>query len=249
MNVLIIEDEKLSAEHLVRLLERVDKSIQVLAQYDSVKKSVQEIKKGVTCDLLFVDIHLGDGISFEIFKQVKLDVPIIFTTAFDEYAIQAFKLNSIDYLLKPIALEDLKSALEKFKRLKPVKSNTEAIFSAYHHYSKPFKNRFMVKMGETISSVKAEAVAHFVSEEGLVLLVTEEGRRYPIDFTLDQLESLLSPELFFRINRKTILNINAIQKVSTYFNNRLKIQANALDEEAAVVSRERVGEFKSWLDR
>lgn len=107
----------------------------------------------------------------------------------------------------------------------------------------------MVKMGETISSIKAESVAHFVSEEGLVLLVTEEGRRYPIDFTLDQLESLLSPELFFRINRKTILNINAIQKVSTYFNNRLKIQANALDEEAAVVSRERVGEFKSWLDR
>ncbi len=249
MKVLIIEDEKLSAEHLTRLLGRIDMSIQVLAHYDSVKKSIQELKKGLSCDLLFVDIHLGDGISFEIFKQVKLDVPIIFTTAFDEYAIQAFKLNSIDYLLKPIALEDLQNALDKFKRLKPIKSNTEAIFSAYNQYSKPFKNRFMVKMGETISSIKAEDVAHFVSEEGLVLLVTGEGRRYPIDFTLDQLEALLSPELFFRINRKTILNINAIQKVSTYFNNRLKINAHALDEEAAVVSRERVGDFKSWLDR
>lgn len=249
MKVLIIEDEKLSAEHLVRLLGRIDKSIEVLAHFDSVKKSVQELKKGVACDLMFVDIHLGDGISFDIFKQVKLDVPIIFTTAFDEYAIQAFKLNSIDYLLKPIALQDLQHAIEKFERLKPVKNNTEAIFAAYNQYSKPFKNRFMVKMGETISSIKAEEVAHFVSEEGLVLLVTGEGRRYPIDFTLDQLEALLSPELFFRISRKSILNINAIQKVSTYFNNRLKIIANALDDEASVVSRERVGDFKAWLDR
>lgn len=249
MKVLVIEDEKLSAEHLTRLLGRIDKSIQVLAHFDSVKKSVWELKKGVECDLLFVDIHLGDGISFDIFKQVKLDVPIIFTTAFDEYAIQAFKLNSIDYLLKPIALEDLQNALEKFKRLKLTKSNSDLIFAAYNQYSKSFKNRFMVKMGETISSIKAEDVTHFVSEDGLVLLVTGEGRRFPIDFTLDQLEDLLAPDLFFRINRKTILNINAIQKVSTYFNNRLKVNANALEDEAAVVSRERVGYFKSWLDR
>src|SRR5688572_19385464 len=201
MKVIIIEDEKLSAEHLVRLLGRIDKSTQVRARYDSVKKSIAELKKGQDCDLLFVDIHLGDGISFEIFKQVNIQVPIIFTTAFDEYAIQAFKLNSIDYLLKPIAVEDLQNAIEKFKRFKPENGtkNTEAIALAYNQYSKQFKNRFMVKMGETISSIKSEEVAHFVSEEGLVLLVTEGGRRYPVDFTLDQLEELLSPELFFRI--------------------------------------------------
>jgi DNA-binding LytR/AlgR family response regulator len=249
MKVLIIEDEKLSAEHLVRMLDRVDKSIQVLAHYDSVKKSVLELKKGVECDLLFVDIHLGDGISFEIFKQVKLDLPIIFTTAFDEYAIQAFKLNSIDYLLKPIALEDLRNALEKYKRLKPITSNTDAIFTAYNQYSKPFKNRFMVKMGETISSIKSEEAEHFVSEEGLVLLVTGSGRRFPVDFTLDQLEVILSPELFFRINRKAIVNIDSILKVSPYFNNRLKVSVNALIDDAAIVSRDRVGDFKAWLDR
>ena len=241
MNIIVIEDEKLSAEHLCRLLGRIDNKIQVLAHYDSVKRSINELKRSPACDLLFVDIHLGDGISFEIFSKVKLDIPIIFTTAYDEYAIQAFKLNSIDFLLKPIAEEDLRQALEKFKKWNRNQAQVERerLHKAYESYTQSYKSRFMVKMGENISSIKAEDVLYFVSEEGLVLLVSKENRRYPVDFNLDQLEGMLAPELFFRINRKALVNIN----------NRLKVSVNGLDEEAAVVSRERVSEFKAWLDR
>lgn len=251
MKIVIIEDEKLSAEHLLRLLKKLEPEVELLANLDSVKRSVAELRKGINCDLMFVDVHLADGISFEIFSKVDLQVPIIFTTAFDEYAIKAFKLNSVDYLLKPVNVEDLKQALDKFKRLQPGNNrpDSDKIFKTFEHYSKPFKNRFMVKMGETISSIKSEEVSHFVSEDGLVLLATINLKRYPVDYTLDQLEELLSPELFFRINRKTIVNINSVQKVNPYFNSRLKIHLANLDEEAAVVSRERVGQFKEWLDR
>lgn len=251
MKVIIIEDERLSAEHLMRMLGRIDEQIELVGHYDSVKRSVAELKKGPAYDLLFADIHLGDGISFEIFSEVELNVPVIFTTAYDEYAIQAFKLNSVDYLLKPIVQKDLVHALEKFKKWN--KTDTQQSRSrmqkTFETYTRTFKSRFMVKMGELISSVKAEEVQYFISEDGLVLLVSKEGRRYPVDFTLDQLQEMLDPDLFFRINRKALVNINSIQKVSTYFNARLKISLNGLEDEAAVVSRERVNDFKAWLDR
>lgn len=251
MKIIIIEDERLSAEHLMRLLGRIDDTIELVGHYDSVKRSVSELKKGPACDLLFADIHLGDGISFEIFSEVELNMPVIFTTAYDEYAIRAFKLNSVDYLLKPIVQQDLVNALEKYKKWN--KANTDQVRSrlrkSFESYAKAYKNRFMVKMGDHISSVKSEEAQYFISEDGLVLLVSKEGRRYPVDFTIDQLQDMLDPDLFFRINRKVLVNINAIQKVSTYFNSRLKISLNGLDDDAAVVSRERVNDFKSWLDR
>jgi DNA-binding LytR/AlgR family response regulator len=250
MKAIIIEDEKLSAEHLTRLLKKLDSPIEIIARFDSVKKCVEEFKKGVKADLLFVDVHLADGISFEIFSQVRVESPIIFTTAFDEYAIKAFKLNSIDYLLKPIGMADLKAAIEKFNKLNrsapgEILGNLSDI---YQNLNKQFKNRFMVKTGDTISSIKSEEISHFISEDGAVLLVTD-NKRYVVDYTLDTIETLISPALFFRINRKVIVNISSVKKVSAYFNSRLKLDSAHLTPEDCIVSRERVNDFKQWLDK
>lgn len=250
MKAIIIEDEKLSAEHLETLLKKIDPKMEIIARFDSVKKSIEEFNKGLSADLLFVDIHLADGLSFDIFSKTKISAPIIFTTAFDEYAIQAFKVNSIDYLLKPIGINDLKIALEKFKHIN-TKGQTEIIENisqAYQNLNKQYKNRFMVKIGDTISSIKAEDISYFISEDGAVLLVSG-SKRYMIDYTLDTLETMLSPDTFFRINRKIIIHIASINKVSSYFNSRLKINSETLKEEDCIVSRERVNDFKEWLDK
>jgi DNA-binding LytR/AlgR family response regulator len=250
MNVVIIEDEKLSAEHLTTLLKKADKNIQVTATFDTVKKTVEAFETGLDAELLFVDIHLADGLSFDIFKKINLETPVIFTTAYDEYAIRAFKFNSIDYLLKPIGISDLKAALEKYNKLnsaKPVFPFRE-IASVYETINKQYKSRFMVKMGESIVSVKTDDIAHFIAEEGIVLLASTNGKRYAVDYTLDQLAESVDPKLFFRINRKVMVNINAIQKINTYFNSRLKIVSPALTDDDCIVSRERVNDFKSWLD-
>ena len=250
MNAIIIEDEKLSAEHLSNLLKRVDASINVIATFDSVKKSVSEFHKGIKADVVFVDVHLADGLSFEIFQKIQIDTPVIFTTAFDEYAIKAFKLNSVDYLLKPIGAEDLRVAIDKLKKFTQSHASiVQDIANAYQNLNKQYKSRFMVKMGDSIVSVKTEDVLHFIAEDGITLLVTANAKRYPVDYTLDQLTELVSPEQFFRINRKVLISINAVQKVSSYFNSRLKINSDLLDDESAIVSRERVTEFKAWLDK
>jgi DNA-binding LytR/AlgR family response regulator len=251
MNAIIIEDEKLSAEHLAKLLKKVDPSISIIAKFDSVKKSIQEFKDGLKADLLFVDVHLADRLSFDIFSQISIDTPVIFTTAYNEYAIKAFEINSVDYLLKPIGIDELTRAVEKFKKLNGSNQALvlENISNAYQGINKQYKNRFIVKIGDTISSIKTEDIFHFISEDGLVILITENGKRYVIDYTLDNLETLISPDLFFRINRKVIININSVQKVSSYFNSRLKINSGSLNDEDAVVSRERVNDFKKWLDK
>lgn len=250
MNVIIIEDEKLSAEHLTTMLHRIDKNIVVTHTFDTVKASVNAFQQGIKADLLFVDIHLADGISFEIFSQTIVEIPIIFTTAYDDYAIKAFKLNSVDYLLKPIGIDDLKNALEKFKKYNQKFQPTllENISQAYNHINKQTKNRFIVKSGHTIDSIKTEDVLHFQTQDSVTFLVIENGKRFPIDYTMEQLESLLEPSQFFRINRKVLLNIKAIEKVNTYINSRLQIQSKHLEGDMNIVSRERVGYFKVWLD-
>jgi DNA-binding LytR/AlgR family response regulator len=251
MKVIIIEDEKLSAEHLTMLLKRIDAEIEVIHLFDSVKSSVKAFQQGITADLLFLDIHLADGLSFEILSQTTIDCPIVFTTAYDDYAIKAFKHNSVDYLLKPVGLEDLKSALVKYKKYNQKIQSTlvENISLAYQQITKQYKQRFLVKLGQTIDSIKTEDAIHFQTNDSITFLVTSNGKRYPIDYTLDQLDALLSPELFFRINRKVMMNIKSIGKVSTYFNSRLIITTQHLDQEASVVSRDRVNDFKAWLDQ
>ena len=175
MKTIIIEDERLSAEHLGNLLRKIDATIEVVGTFDSVKQSIHAFEHGVTADLLFVDIHLADGLSFEIFNAIAMDTPIIFTTAFDEYALRAFKLNSIDYLLKPIGLEELRQALEKFNKLN--KSDyaimLDNITQAYRTMNKQYKSRFMIKIGDNIVSIKTDAIAHFIFEDGIVNTVGE----------------------------------------------------------------------------
>lgn len=250
MKVVIVEDENLSAEHLALLLHRIDNNIEVIKYLDTVKGTIKEFQKGLEADLLFLDIHLADGNSFEIFDQIHIDTPIIFTTAYDQYAIQAFKQNSIDYLLKPIALKDLSFALEKYRKQeqKVNKNLIENITTAYQQLNKQYKTRFLVKKGQSIESILTADIHHFETEESISFLTTNKGSRYPIDYTLDQLETLLEPKDFFRINRKVILHIQSIEKVNTYFNSRLSIATKFLDGDARVVSRDRVNDFKMWLD-
>jgi DNA-binding LytR/AlgR family response regulator len=250
MRVVIIEDEKLSAEHLTVLLQKIDASIAVIKYFDTITASVTAFKEGLNADLIFMDIHLADGNSFEIFNQIELEIPVIFTTAFDNYAIQAFKQNSIDYLLKPIALQELQFAIDKFKKQQQSgnKDLISSIATAYQQMNKEYKTRFLVKLGQTIDSIKTEEIHHFETKESLSFLVTNKGNHYLIDYTLDQLETMLNPKDFFRINRKIILHIQSIEKVSTYFNSRLSIASKFLDNDNRIVSRDRVHDFKKWLD-
>ena len=252
MKVVIIEDEKLSAEHLKLMLSKVDASIEVLGVFDSIKRSVEYFNTEPNVDLLFVDIHIADGNSFDIFQKVLIDKPIIFTTAFQEYAIKAFKLNSIDYLLKPIGIEELRNAIAKFKKVTTIDSEkTKQVLSSLSKsgIEKEFKNRFMVKLGDTITSLKVEEISLFIAEDGVVMLVTKTGKRFSIDYTLDQLEQMIDAKLFFRINRKVLIHIDQVQKVNAYFNSRLKITNPFIEGDDGIVSRERVGEFKLWLDK
>ena len=251
MNVIIIEDGQLSADHLETLLKRIDSTIQVTHRFESVKQSVEAFQAGVKADLLFADIHLADGSSFDIFHKVSVEIPVIFTTAFDQYAIKAFRTNSIDYLLIPIDSSELKRSIEKFNHLNRQQHSQliEQLISGSFQTAKSYKNRFMVKLGENIVSVKTEDIDHFISEDGVALLVNRLGKRYPVDYTLDQLDQLLDPDTFFRINRKVILHIDAIQKISSFFNSRLKVTSAFITNDDAVVSRERVGDFKQWLNQ
>ena len=251
MKVVIIEDEKLSADHLANLLKKVDKNIEIIKNLDTVKAAVSYFKEGIKADLILMDIHLADGNSFEIFNQVILDTPIIFTTAYDNYAIQAFKKNSVDYLLKPISLDDLQFALDKCKKQQQLISKQffENITDAYQQINNQYKSRFIVKTGQNIETIQNKDVQYFETKESLTFLVTTKGKSFIIDYTLDDLEKQLHPQDFFRINRKIIIHIQAIEKVTAYLNSRLIITSNKLQGDAQIVSRERVVEFKKWLDK
>jgi DNA-binding LytR/AlgR family response regulator len=251
MKALIVEDEPLSASHLKTLLHKVAPDVEVVNMLDSVKSAVNFLKEKPGIDLLFLDIHLADGLSFEIFQQIEIAQPVIFTTAYDEYAIKAFKVNSIDYLLKPIGLSDLKTAINKFKTQNAALNNANhnKHQMAFEMLSKSQKSRFIVKMGDNLSSIKTEEIAFFIAEDGIVILVTKEGKRFPIDYTMDALEAIISKEHFFRINRKLILNIDQILQVQSYFNGRLKIKLKIDFNDESIVSRERVTDFKMWLDQ
>jgi DNA-binding LytR/AlgR family response regulator len=250
MKVVIVEDEKLSADHLALLLNEISGEIQVLAVLDTVKATAEFIFKNKQIDLLLLDIHLADGNSFELFSKTEVDIPIIFTTAYDAYAIQAFKQNSIDYLLKPIMAHDLQFALIKYAKQKQAleKNVIENFKRAYTQWNAQYKTRFLIKSGQTIDTIPTHNIHHFVTSESLTFLITSKGVKHVIDYALDELESILQPKDFFRINRKVIININSVGKISPYFNNRLKIASGFLEGDSSVVSRERVTDFKKWLD-
>ncbi len=250
MNVLIIEDERLAAEKLERLLLKIDPGIKILAKLESVIDSINWLNANKQPDLIFLDIQLDDGISFEIFDSVKLNAPIIFTTAFDNYAIRAFQVNSVDYLLKPIEEEALARAIEKFRSIyqKP-QLPLEKINVLYEQIVNSYKTRFFVKIGNHFHSVSINEIQCFLIRERATFLRTVTGKSYDLDYSLDQVQKLVDPMLFFRINRNYLIHIDSIQDIYSYSSNRLSVKLKMLDHLDMVVSREKVADFKKWLDR
>ncbi|NER16401.1 LytR/AlgR family response regulator transcription factor [Spongiivirga citrea] len=250
MNVLIIEDELLAAEKIIHYLEKYSDSYTVAAHLYGIEEASSWLdQKQEEIDLIFMDIQLQDGLSFEIFNRVKVNKPVIFATAFDEYAIDAFKSNGIDYVLKPVTFIALSAALKKFEGLKAQFSQPAAINTVINEIeSSRYKSRFLVKLGNHIHSVKTENVNLFYAEGRTAYLVTDQSKKYIVDYRLEDLNSLLNPHNFFRVNRSFILNINAIEDVMVYSNNRLKIKTFASVESEIIVSREKVNAFKQWFE-
>jgi DNA-binding LytR/AlgR family response regulator len=251
--VLIIEDEPQAAQRLQTLIEDLIPHVTILAKIDSIKKSVKWIEENALPDLIFMDIQLADGVSFQIFEQCEVRCPVIFTTAFDEYALKAFKVNSIDCILKPVDKDDLDRALKKFHSLTYQKDNSqqmlESIGQAVKMLTHKYKTRFVLKVGEHLKSIEVNDILFFFSLEKATFAKLMDGRKHILDFTLDQLEAALDPQRFFRINRKYIVSTSAIQDMVSYTNSRLKLILKTSDDNDVIVSRERVQEFKDWLDR
>ena len=254
MEILIIEDEKPAAKRLIKLIHQFKPAYLILEVIDSVEGAVKWLQQHEKPSLIFMDIQLADGLSFDIFSQIEVLAPIIFTTAYDQYMQQAFKVNSIDYLLKPIDPKELEVALEQYEKYHRGGKNAitippvEITKLLQSLQQKEYKERFLVKVGQQLIYIKVTDIAYFYSKEGLVFAAQKNGKRHNIDYTLDQLEEVLSPKDYFRINRQLIVQLPAIHKIHTYFNSRLKIELHPSTELETIVSRDRVGAFKRWLD-
>ncbi len=252
MNILIVEDEQFSAQHLKSMLLEIQSDAHIYGPLDSIRSIVGWFESNPSPDLAFFDIQLADGLSFEVFEQANIQCPVIFTTAFDEYAIKAFKLNSIDYLLKPVHFIELKAAIDKYKRiyqpikdLQPTKKMIEQLLA---DIGQSYKTRFSVRVGEHLLSIRNEDIAYFHAEQKSTYLSTTAGRNYDLDYSLDQLDKLLDPKLFFRISRKYIIHIDAIKDIIVFSGSRLRIKVAHEPENELIVSREKVKFFREWLD-
>lgn len=258
MKVLIVEDEPLSYKHLSSLLRHTHHKIEICGRLSSVQAAVDWFKTYPPPDLVFMDIQLSDGQCFEIFQQVDIDVPVIFTTAYDQYALEAFKVNSIDYLLKPISKEALEAGLAKFQRIRQHSSATdisenmaqllsriESLEKIQHH-----RQRFLVKQGLRLLSIEVKDIAWFHAEDKLCFLRTWKDQRFLIDYTLEELGNMLDPENFFRINRAYLVHIRAITQIHTHFNGKLLLQLQPpAEQNDVIVSKEKAPEFKQWLGK
>ncbi len=251
MKVVILEDEKPASDHLGNILKSLDTDIEICAVLDSVKSGIVWFLKNEEPDLVFMDIQLGDGLSFEVLEVVSLECPIVFTTAFDEYALQAFKVNSVDYILKPVEKEDISNALKKINTLSKsgLAGQKEGIHSAGRMISRTYKERFIVKLGEHIHSLETNKILYFYSMHKATYAMYQDAYKYLLDLSLDQVMEAIDPDRFFRINRKYIVSFEAILEIVQFSNSRLRIRLNHSDDKEIIVSRERVQEFKSWLDK
>jgi len=251
MKVIIIEDEKPSARRLDRMLKGLDMKVE--AMLHSVEESLAWFQTNKHPDLIFLDIQLSDGLSFEIFDNIEIKSAIIFTTAFDEYALQAFKLNSIDYLLKPIDSEELEKAVIKYRERIPEGKNVSLDFEdikklLINPLEREYKKRFTVKVGQHLKMITIDTIECFYSENKGTYIHTTDNRDYLIDATLEDLDKELEPQTFFRVSRKFYVNINAIKDMVSYTNSRLQIKLNSFNTHEVIVSRERVRDFKDWIE-
>ncbi|MFT7162683.1 MAG: DNA-binding LytR/AlgR family response regulator [Bacteroidia bacterium] len=249
--VLIIEDEFYAAQKLIRQLQNIDPEIEILDTLDSVDESVKWLKANEV-DLIFLDIHLGDDLSFKIFERINVKTPIIFTTAYDQYAIKAFKLNSIDYLLKPVNKKELEKALEKFHEQKlqsQAFDYNQLLNSLQSEKNTSYQKRFMVYFGDRVKSIPVEEIAYFFAEGKYAYLISKDDKEYIVDYTLEKLEGLVNKDEFFRINRQFIIRIDSISEMIAYTKGRLKIELQPSCKKEAIVSIEKASEFKKWLNR
>lgn len=256
MQVVIVEDEHAAVNRLRKMLKRHDPTLEIQMVLDSVDDAISWFNDHPEPDLLFLDVQLSDGISFEIFDVIKVRCPIIFTTAYDEYAIRAFKLNSIDYLLKPVVRKELENAMEKYHKIRSrqitnidADSGIGALLDYLQNNGASYKSRFLVKLGDAYHVVSSEEILHFHISNQLVELNTISGQRFIIEHALDQIEKIVDPKCFFRINRQMIVAFQGIKSIRSYFNSRLKLTLNQDFSKEIIVSRDKVTAFKRWLDR
>lgn len=256
LNILIIEDEDLAARKLKKLVNEIDPNLNCLAVCDSIESSVEWLENNPTPDLILMDIELADGQSFEIFSKAEIKCPVIFTTAYDEFALKAFKVNSIDYLLKPIKKEELEAALNKWKIIHEKNGNAgsqnthiEKLIESLvaQQLGENYRTRFLVKSGHRLIPVSTQEISYFYTEDKVVFIKTKTNNRFIVDFTLDELDKLLDPVLFFRANRQFILNNHSVQEIHSWFNGKLKVGVNPKAEEEVIISREKASDFKAWM--
>jgi len=250
MRVIIIEDETPAANRLSKMLHAIHDEIEVVNRFDSVESSVKFFRSGNKIDLIFMDIQLADGLSFDIFQQTEIRSPVIFTTAFDQYTLKAFKVNSVDYLLKPIDEKELEQAVEKYRQLYTHRENglSDKIMKLVQEMnSSRYRERLLIKRGQQLSYLKTEMTAYCFADGKLCYAVDFSNNKYLLESTLSQLEDQLPPNKFYRINRHLLVNIEAISKVHTWLGGRLKVELSPGTTAETVVSRERVNGFKEWL--
>ncbi|MBE7169779.1 MAG: response regulator transcription factor [Williamsia sp.] len=259
MKVLIVEDEELAVKKLRKTLEGVDPSADVVGVTDSIRSSVSWLQSNPTPDLILMDIELADGQSFEIFEKTEVKSSVIFTTSYDEFALKAFKVNSIDYLLKPIQSEDLRAALQKYKSMQSMYGNKESS-SAMNVDSlvkelrqklqpKEYRKRFLVKHAQKLISIEVDEIAYFYSDGRLNFFKTTDNRKFIVDYTMDELEEMLDPAKYFRISRAFYVSIESVDQIHEYFGNRLLLQVKPAVDKEALVSREKVTDFKKWMGK
>ncbi len=257
MKILIVEDEDLAVKKIRKTLADVDAEAEVVGVTDSIKTSVEWLRNNPSPDLILMDVELSDGQSFEIFSRMDVKSPVIFTTSYDEFALKAFKVNSVDYLLKPIQKEDLDKALLKYRHLKTLYAentaalNVDSIVQEIKQKLQPkeYRKRFLVKNGQRLVSVEVEEIAFFFSDGRLNFFKTFDNKKYVVDYTMDELEDMLDTQKYFRISRSFYVSVNSVEQIHDYFGNRLLLNVKPAVEKEAIVSREKVGDFKKWMGK
>jgi two-component system, LytTR family, response regulator LytT len=258
MKIFIVEDEDLAVKKLKKTLQSVDEDATVVGEADSIKSSVEWLQSNPAPDLILMDIELADGQSFEIFNQTKVQSPVIFVTSYDEYALKAFKVNSIDYLLKPVQKEDLQAALEKYRQMKNLYKESQspqismdALVKELQQKLniKEYRKRFLVKHGQKLVSIETDEIAYFFSDGRLNFFKTNDNRKFVVDYTMDELGDMLDPDKYFRISRSYFISVNSVDQIHDYFGNRLLLHLKPTSEKEAIVSREKVSDFKDWLGK
>lgn len=258
MKILIVEDEELAVKKLKKTLASVEANAEVVGEADSVKQTVSWLEQNPAPDLILMDVELSDGQSFEVFNQVKVKAPVIFITSYDEYALKAFKVNSVDYLLKPVQREDLETALRKFREMKDLyrgdadfaAAEIDALVKKLHHLeTRDYRKRFLVKQGQKMVSVEVQEIAYFYSDGRLNFFKTSTGKKYVVDYTMDELGEMLDPAQFFRISRSFFISISSVAQIHEFQGNRLILDLLPESEKEAIVSREKVTDFKKWMGK